>query len=466
MTPMVAVVMFSWIPFSLWLFTRLKPRHAVIAVFALGWMFLPQHTYNLPSIPDYSRITAIAYGILAGTWIFNRQAFSAFTPSLVDLPMLVWCVVPFFTSLSNDLGAWDGISAMQNRMAMWGLPYYIGRIYFNDRQALTELAFGIFLAGLVYVPFCLYEVIMSPRLHKTIYGWHAHEFGQSIRGGGYRPVVFMEHGLMVAMWIVMAFLSGYQLLRSGWLNSNFPKYGKYWKYLVALLFATMILNKSAGAIVLAIVAILFLKLIISSRSILPMLLLLSLPVLYTVLRGGGYWDGQNLLTAAGTVTSQDRVGSLYFRMRNEDMLVDKAKQRVWLGWGLHQRAFVFNDEGKAISIPDGMWVLAFGEYGATGLTALGSILILPSLLFLHCYPPRRWVEPSVGAIVAQPFIIATFTIDSLFNAMFNPLVLILAGGISTMWLNRKTSLQGEDSAEGAATTHPGNLSPPCPTRLF
>ena len=460
---MVPLAMFGWLPFSLWLFSRLPPRYAVIAAFALGWMFLPQYSYGISGLPDYSKVTAMGIGILLGTIVFNPQILQRFRPHILDLPLIAWCLIPFFTSVSNGLGPYDGLSGVLNRTAMWGLPYFIGRLYFDNRQALAELAFGLFIAGLIYMPFCLWEVVMSPRLHKIVYGWHPHDFGQAKRGGGFRPVVFMEHGLMVAMWMVTAFLSGYQLLRSGWLVEKFPQFKAFWKPTILMLLMTVILNKSTGAMFLMVLGMLMLHGLQASRSSLPFLVLLLLPLLYVITRGGGYWDGQNLINAVASVASEERVGSLAYRLDNETILAERAKERPLLGWGAYGRSFVRDEEGKPISVPDGLWILVFGQNGIFGLSALLSLLVLPPLLFMRLYPPRRWDTISVRAIAATPLLMALFTLDSLFNAMFNPLIILLAGSITSLWLNQAADLAESDTTQGDFIAQ--DLGPH-PTRLF
>jgi hypothetical protein len=114
-----------------------------------------------------------------------------------DLPMAVWCVCPMFSSLANDLGVYDGLSQSLEQTIVWGVPYWIGRAYFTDFKALRDLALGIVIGGLIYVPFCLVEMRFSPQWHTWSYGYFQHDFTQVFRFGGYRPVVFMEHGLAV-----------------------------------------------------------------------------------------------------------------------------------------------------------------------------------------------------------------------------------------------------------------------------
>lgn len=435
MSPFIPLTMFGWIPLIILLFATFPARRAVISGFLLAWMFLPQYSYGITGLPDYTKVSAMSAGILLGTALFNREIFLRQKPHLVDAPLIVWCLIPLFTSLANGLGAYDGASVTLGRLIMWGLPYLIGRLYFNDRQALTELGFGIFLGGLCYIPFCLWEVVMSPRLHKIVYGFHPHDFGQSKRGGGWRPVVFMEHGLMTAMWMVTAWLSGYQLWRAGWLNLTFPALRGVWGPAILLLLATVILCKSTGALGLLLLGVVVLHTVHATRMRLPILVLIIIPLLYVLTRGTGVWDGENLINAVSQVATTERTGSLAFRLENENILTVKAKERPLLGWGEWGRSFVRADDGRILSVPDGMWILAFGKSGVIGLTAILLTLLLPPLLFLHRYPPEAWRDPPLAAITVAPLLMCLFTIDSLFNDMFNPLIIILAGGLTGLWLN-------------------------------
>ena len=91
------------------------------------------------------------------------------------------------------------------------------------------------------------------------------------------------------------------------------------------------------------------------------------------LRATGTWDGQNLIDAAKKVTgSEERVGSLSFRLYNENLLVEKARLRLVFGWAGYQRSFVTDEQGRFISVPDGMWILTLGKNGLFGLLAFCS----------------------------------------------------------------------------------------------
>lgn len=453
MTPMVPLVMFGWLPLALFLFSRFQkqPRHGVIIGYLFVWMFLPWHEYALPGPFNYNKHSAGAYGILLGTLIFQPGIFKNFRVSAWDLPIIVWCLVPFFTSISNGLGAYDGVSSVIGRLTMWGFPYVLGRIYFNSRPALEDLAIGFFLGALVYMPLCWYEIVMSPRLHRIVYGFHPHSFGQAKRAGGWRPVVFTQHGLMNSMFMVTGTLSAFTLVFSGRISARFPSQKTLFLLGLALLLITIPLLKSVGALFLMLLGIGALFFTLKTRSPLALIILAGLPLLYAGLRATNTWDGQNLIDAAGRMADSERTGSLEYRINNETILVEHAWQRPLLGWGEWGRSFVRNEEGEIISVPDGLWILAFGRSGFIGLISLLLLFFIPPLLFLKKFPPSGWTTPESRAILALPLLLILFALDNLMNDMFNPLMVILAGAITGMHID---PARGED--------HSGPLSPPDP----
>ena len=438
--PTVPLMMFGWIPLVLKLFQRLKPHHAAIAGFLLAWMFLPQYDYELPGLPNYSKVSAGSYGILLGTWVFNRAAFSRIKFHPLDLPVALWCVSAFCSSVSNGLGAWDGMSAMLGKITVWGIPYFIGRLYFDTTESLRDLCLGIFLGALIYVPFCLFETVMSPRLHKIIYGWHPHKFGQTKRGGGWRPVVFMEHGLMNSMWMAAGSLAGLRLLASKNLGKRLPVIPISSALAVTIVVVTFILCKSMGAFLLMIFGLTAIVMATRFRLSWLIMIILIFPSFYMVSRGTGMWDAENLLEVIRQNTSEERTGSMEFRIKNENMLSEKAREHLIFGWGGWKRSYVRNDAGETISIPDGLWILAYGQNGLFGLTALTLTLLLPQILFLRKFPIKTWREPAVAALVPLSVLLGLFMLDNLLNNMFNPVMLLSAGGLTGLYIRDPAGL--------------------------
>jgi len=145
MNILVPIMMFGWIPIVIGLFSRLPPRRAVITSFLFAWMFLPMAEYPIPGLPDYTKMSATCWGVLIAALIFDSNSIFSFRFKIIDIPMIVWCLCPALSSLSNDLGLYDGISESLAQTVTWGFPYFIGRIYFNDLESLKEFHFGIFM---------------------------------------------------------------------------------------------------------------------------------------------------------------------------------------------------------------------------------------------------------------------------------------------------------------------------------
>src|SRR5204863_66271 len=93
------------------------------------------------------------------------------------------------------------------------------------------------VGGLIYSVLILWEVRMSPQLHATVYGASPRQadFAQAIRWGGYRPIVFMPHGLAVALFICNTVMAAFILARNrgkvfglswcSWCRCSWPRGG-------------------------------------------------------------------------------------------------------------------------------------------------------------------------------------------------------------------------------------------------
>lgn len=425
-----ALVMILWLPCVIYLFNVFPARRAVVISFITAWLFLPEAQFVLGGLPNYTKISATCFGILIATVIFDVQRFKSFKFGLLDIPMLILCICPFFSSLSNGLGAYDGVSATLNQIVTWGIPYFLGRLYLSDFLGLKQLAVGIFIGGLVYVPLCLFEVRMSPQLHRIFYGGHAHpDFAQTMRYDGFRPSVFLVHGLAVGAWMMAATLIGIWLWRTKSLSSvrNVPLY-----VLVPILFITFVLVKSTGAYFLLVLGLGALYIGVYFRTAIPVYALAVGIGVYLLINTTteNYFTDQ-LIEFAGRIFPEDRVSSLEFRFNNEEILTDKARERFWLGWGGWGRALIFDETGRQLTIPDSLWVITFGNTGMLGLVSLFSSLLLPPIaLFLTKCPPRLWQRKDFAPTAALTMALVMYAVDCLVNAMINPIYILVCGGIA------------------------------------
>lgn len=427
MTVMVPITMFGWPLAVLALFATRPPRQAVLISFVLALLFLPVAGYELPGLPDYTKMTATSYAVLLGVLLFDFGRVSRFRLSWIDIPMMVFCISPMASSLANGLGAYDGASTVLSQIISWGVPYLVGRLYLADQKGIHELAVVIFVGGLVYIPFCLYEIRMSPQLHKLVYGFHQHDFGQTKRFGGFRPMVFMQHGLAVGLWMTCASLVAVWMWRTGALRQV-----KGWSISIVAsgLLVTTVLCKSAGSLALLALgtATLFATQWINSKVFLACLI--AAPLVYMGFRASGDWSGESLV-AASRFMGDERAESLRFRMKNEDLLAEKAWQRPVFGWGGWSRNRVYDDRGRDVSVTDGLWIIVFGQRGLVGLGALYSMLLLPVGLLVSKLPTNRIADVENAAVVVTGVLIVLFATDCIFNAMPNPLFVAAAGGLTS-----------------------------------
>jgi hypothetical protein len=448
--PLVPLVMVGWVPLAALLFRKIPARQAAAAAFVLGFLFLPVAKIPMKGLPDLTKVTICCAGILAGAWIYDRDRLLAFRLHPIDIPMLLWCSCPLLSSVANGLGAYDGLSESMYQSFTWGLPYFVARIYFGTLEGLNTLAITVFVGGLVYIPFCIEEVLMSPQLHRMLYGFHQHSFLQTMRGGGFRPMVFMEHGLMVAMWMISAAMLGIWLTYAGVIPRHFTAipYGKIlqklpiWLLLLSLL-VTTVLMKSTGAFVLFLVGLSALYLSNKVKTTLIIWFLLAIPPTYIIARSTGIWNGENLSSLVAEKFSARGGQSLQFRFDNEKILVEKALDGTFFGWGGWNRSRVFDEDGKDISITDGLWIITLGTKGVYGLILLTLVILLPVLLLLHKSTPAQWNKKEWSSVSAMSILLLLYMIDNLLNGMVNPVFMLFNGGICGLLATREVMFEEE-----------------------
>lgn len=423
-TPIALAVLAGWVPLCGLLFVGLRPRLAVLAAFLSGYLFLPQGELKVPGVlPDLDRNVVVHCGVLLAIAVFDPRRLTRLRPLLLDLPVVAWCGVPLLSSMDNGLGFYDGLSGVMARSIQYGIPYAIGRAYFSDLLGLRQLAFAVVIGGLIYVPLCLFEVRMSPKLHLLLYGYHPHLFSSTHRLGGWRPMVFQGGGLALGMWMASASLLGTWLVLGGAVKE------RQRGLVVPLVFAlvvTTLLCKSLGALVLLGTGLAALLLARWLGRAWPVLLLTLVPPTYVALRATETWTGEGLVAAVAEHVSPERAQSLQFRLDNERVLAAKALERPLLGWGGYGRAGVSDEDGKKLTIVDGLWILALGENGLVGLLALGALFLAPVVLVCAQAPPWVRGDPAALGLAA---LVAVWAIDSLLNAMFNPFAVLALSGL-------------------------------------
>ncbi|QQE12536.1 O-antigen ligase domain-containing protein [Planctomycetota bacterium] len=429
MAAMVPLTLALWVPTVVVMFAMMKPHKAAMWAFVLGWMYLPELGIGLPGLPDFTKVSSTAIAIMLGVCLFDMQRLASFRPSLWDVPIVLWCIAPFMSSVVNGDGVYDGLSSMLKVILPWGFPYLIGRLYLSNPIQAREMARIMFIATIIYLPLVWLELIISPQLHLKVYGQHAHQFIHSIRWGGYRPRVFMKNGLILGLWMAGAGICGVILWHTKQLKDVF---GMPISWLVPIQLVTFVFCKSSGALVLGMAGIgLYFSTYYIKTRVVMLGVLMALPI-YLSSRVIFDWDAQPILDTAGSVFSPQRVESLQVRIYNENELRDKAMERPLFGWGGYNRSRIQNEEGEDTSTTDSAWIIVLGQNGLLGLISFFGVLMLPMLRVAYRVPPKEWRHPVIGPSIALAMVLGIFMIDRLLNAQINPIPLMIAGGLTTM----------------------------------
>ena len=445
MSPQAQLALLIWIPIVLHIFSKFPPSKAVIISFIGGLLFLPERTgFALPIIPDYQGMAATCYAIILAICKHDPERWKTFKPGWMDIPMFIWCLCPFLSSMSNGLGAYDGFNETLTQTVRWGLPYLLGRLYLNNLAALEELAINIIKGGLLYVPLCIFEGRMSPQLHLYVYGYYAHPSGvtQAYRLGGYRPNVFMQHGLMVGFWMMTVALVALWLWKAGTVK-------KIWNYsmgtLVTVLILTFFWCRSTGAYIyffLGLIVLFSAKLLRTNIVIIGV----SFAIIYYLYTSAiGTFPGDEIVQFVSDNLNPDRAQSLEFRFGNEELLAEHAQHRIIFGWGGWGRNRIYEEnwwgEIEDVSVTDSLWIIAFGINGLVGLGSLTASLLLPALAFVFLgYKPKDWFHPRVAPAAVLATTLPLFMFDSMLNYMFNPLFPLISGALSSLIMKRPEKL--------------------------
>jgi hypothetical protein len=441
------LVLALWVPISILAFFLMRPERAAIFVVLGAAMFLPEigggetrmTFFRFPFVPELDKDNVPYLCILLGLLLRapgrlrNRPKERWFA-----LLMLVLVVGAFGTALTNPdtlqygkyrirtipgLNFKDGAYMAFETVLRVGIPFFVGACLFRTPKSLRDLLAGFAMGGLFYIPFALVEIRMSPQLHNWIYGYHQHSFDQTLRWGGYRPMVFMAHGLALARFFVVAFVGALLIASKRKRILGLPS-----RLVAALLLITIVLCKSTGGILYAVAALPIVAFGGVRFRQTVAVVLTSVVLLYPILRGANLFPISEMLEAAGQVAA-DREQSLLFRFQNEDQLLVKARERIFFGWGEYGRNANYDELARPASVTDGHWIVLMTCYGAVGFVAAFGILLIP--VFLARRRLRTFRDADDAALIAGiSFLIAVIGVDLLPNGMWSSYPYLLAGALT------------------------------------
>lgn len=435
--PIAYLALALWPVVTFILFRRLPPARAMIASLLGGYLFLPEAPafFDLPLFPPLTKhnIPALSAAL---SLLYVQGGGQPILPEsrLSRLLLFVFVLSPVLTVWTNpeplvfDLAAIPGLGlkdmvALPIQQVLLVLPFLLARRLLVTSEAQGDLLRAFMWGGLVYSLLMLIEIRLSPQLNMWVYGYYQHMFGQSIRFGGYRPVVFLYHGLWVALFCMMAMVSALALWRRGDRNRLFCAGAAL--YLGVIL----VLAKSLGALVLAAGIVPLVLLFGPVMQINAAILVALLSIGYPVMKGADMVPEAWLLDQAGKV-SPDRANSIAFRFDNENVLLDRAEEKPYFGWGSWGRNQIHDEiTGEIESVADGRWIITIGVYGWIGFLAEFGLIALP--VFLLWRETVKRGNGEVSAYIAPLSLILAFNLfDMLPNATLTPLTWLVAGALT------------------------------------
>lgn len=299
------------------------------------------------------------------------------------------------------------------------LALYLGYALTRDAGDVERVLLALAIGGLIYCPFAIVEMRMSPQFHQWVYGYNTGQFIQGIRWGGYRPKVFMPHGLALGRFFVATTVALFVLGKTRRKLFGLPVGFLAWFQLVVLL-----LCRSTGAIVEALVGVLFVSLTKPKRQLLLASTLAFATLTYPLLRATDVFPVAGVLDAAGLL-GEERQQSLGFRFSNEDLLLEHARERIWFGWG-NGRNRVYDEAGEDISVTDGYWILVLGIAGVVGFVVAFGSLLWPVIWARHRLG-RRGDEPDRTHLAGLALVVALTAVDLIPNGGWSAMVYLMAG---------------------------------------
>jgi len=217
----------AWIIVSIVLMMDRNNARGFTLAFLGALMFLPAaYEIKLPGAPDIEKDNVASIGVLLGTILFHPRLFDRFKLHPIDFVFLLIIQARFITSFMNDFGMYDGFSRSVGFVLNFMLPVFLARVHLGTPRSMRTFLLGLIGAAVIYVPLAMWAFRMSPQIHTTVYGYFQHVFQQHARGGFWRPIVFLEHALLLGRFFAFAaFLAMFPMRKD--LENLFGRVGSF-----------------------------------------------------------------------------------------------------------------------------------------------------------------------------------------------------------------------------------------------
>jgi hypothetical protein len=390
-TPNLLAVLALWLwPIAAICFYSLKPVvPATIWTILAADLLLPSNmSFKFTMIPELDKFSIPTICTLVGCMIVSKRLVRLGNNfGVTEFLICMFLVGPVITSLLNGdtlqygstilpgVGIYDGLSALLSQLVTL-IPFLLGRQFLRNPRDLQEILESLVVAGLIYSIPLLFEIRFSPQLHVWVYGYAPSDFIQEMReGGGYRPMVFMGHGLTACFFLMTTVVASAALWR---MKTRIFRLGA--GPITAYLGVVLILCKSGAALIYGLVLVPLVRWTKPNLQLRTAVVFAALALLYPAMRAAEIVPTQTILEIARAV-NEARAGSLEERFTQEEALLQRASERPLFGWGRFGRSRVLKVDWRNIgydsSVTDGRWVITFGVFGLFGFLAEFGLLAIP-----------------------------------------------------------------------------------------
>ncbi len=452
---MATIALAIWPLVSIGLFAALGTARGLIWSVLVGYLFLPEaFGFDLPGLPPYDKYSSISISALLGVFLFGRN--NTDDPIVGDRRLrwlllglaAVVVITPFFTMLDNRYSIPTGLTtrkalglrdvvAMVSEVVFGLIPFFLARRFLYTEKHHTSVLIAAMALGIVYAFLALFEIRMSPQLNRWIYGYFPHSWVQHLRGG-FRPLVFLEHGLWLGFFLFTASVSAFALSRQKQAE---------WKAAAllsgAFIFGVLLISRNLGASMLALIFIPVVLMLTVRLQAWVAVMVAVLFLSYPFLRQAELVPINQFADAVAEY-SPNRARSFQYRMNNEDELLARAAEKPVFGWGIWARAQLFNERGIMVSVADGIWIIFLGERGWVGYLSFFGLLTIP-IFYLGRAARRKRLSPATCGVAA---VAAGNLIYMIPNATLSPVNMLFFGALAgfVQFDSRKTA--AAETAEG------------------
>lgn len=449
--PFAYLVFFLWVPISALLFAQNQPRRAGFLVVVVGTMILPELVaIDPPLLPPINKHILVCMCGFGGFFLTARGRIERMRLLRgMQLYFVIMALCNIGTAMTNPESyvfggslAWEGgprypivvIPALKNTefismtiedSVRYLLPFAVGQLLVQSRDDAVVFLKAYAYACVLYVPLMLWEGLMSPQLHRMVYGYHALDFGHNMRGGGFKPVVFTGSGLGLAMLEFVGLASALAMHRLKEPIKPALSAG----LAAAIIFFALSVSRNVGVMLYAFVAIPMLLFTGARAQVRLAWVLAFVFVTFPISRAKDWFPADDIIAYA-TARSPERAESLAMRFDNEKLLIDHTQNKPYWGWGSFGRNRKYDPySGRDISVTDGEWAIHYSVRGGIGVISWFWMMALP-VFWASRLIKRVANREDLIVLGAMTLTAAINAVDLLPNSSFTMIPSIYSGALA------------------------------------